>query len=277
MAKTRKQKKGVMTIPQWRKSFEHMETFTARLLASAKDKTSQRKAFQKEWQRVFHRAVDDRAADAYLSFEAKKHSKGKSKTKKQRGGQTLEGAPLDYSTRPGIYGVYGEFPAYVTSGFDIYDKINQLSPVAGCGVENITPKIPADLGSNKVNFSGGKRRSRSRGSRGSKGSRTRRHRRALKGGASFPDMGNFASYAKNTVTNLGNTMRDFSEAASIRPLIASVPSSVAYDAQSAWKGQALPPTPSANTGNPPYYAPSSGIFNVKVGDINRDLGGEIRS
>lgn len=258
-----------MTIPQLRKSFEHMEGFTARLLGSSKDKVAQRKAFQKEWQRTFHRAVDDRAADAYLSFEAKKHSKGKSKTKKQRGGQALAGAPLDYTTRPGVYGVYGEFPAYVTSGFDIYDKINQLSPVAGCGVENITPKIPADMGSNKVNFSGGGKR---RGTR-----RNRRDRRNQKGGLGFPNINNFASYAQNTAVNLGNSIKDFGEAAALRPLVSSVPSSVAYDAQSAWKGQPLPPTPAANTAHPPYYTAPSRIFDVKVADIQRNLGNEIRS
>jgi len=252
VGKTRKQKKGVMTIPQLRKAFEHMESFTGHLLSKTKDAGARRKAFQKEWTRVFHRSVDDKAANAYLTFEAKKHKKGNAtrKNRRQNGGQMppLDSAPLDYTTRPGIYGVHGNFPAYVTSGFDIYDKINMDSPRIGCGVENITPKIPAGLGSNEVNFQkGGKRRS----------NRSNRSRKA-RGGA-FP------------------TMSEFAQALEFRPMTSGVPSSVLYDAQTAFKGQALPPTPSPNTANPPYWTPPTQTLDAVVTTIKRDLGSEIRS
>lgn len=112
MTKTKKQKSSMMTIPQLRKAFDHIEVYTAGLLGREKDMKKRRKAFQEEWMKVFHRSVDDKSADAYLQFEAKKNKKG-SKTRKMRGGAALSGAPLDYSTRPGIYGVYGNFPEYL--------------------------------------------------------------------------------------------------------------------------------------------------------------------
>ena len=77
-------KKGMMTIPQLRKAFDHIEDFTASLLKKTKDPKERRKAFQKEWMKTFHRSVDDKATDAYLKFEETKGKKAK--TKKQRGG-----------------------------------------------------------------------------------------------------------------------------------------------------------------------------------------------
>jgi hypothetical protein len=122
------------------------------------------------------------------------------------------------------------------------------SPRIGCGVENITPKIPAGLGSNEVNFQkGGKRRS----------NRSNRSRKA-KGGA-FP------------------TVSEFAQAFQFRPMTSGVPPSVFYDAQTAFKGQPLPPTPSPNTGNPPYWTPPTQTLEAVATDIKRDLGSEIRS
>ena len=76
MAKTRQQKQkqmhSTMTIPQLRKSFDHIEEFTMKLLTHEKNKKKQTKAFQEEWMRVFHRSIDEKAADAYLQFEGKK-------------------------------------------------------------------------------------------------------------------------------------------------------------------------------------------------------------
>ena len=112
-------------------------------------------------------------------------------------------------------------------------------------MENITPKIPAGLGSNEVNFQkGGKRRS----------NRSRKAR-----GGAFP------------------TMSEFAQALEFRPMTSGVPSSVLYDAQTAFKGQALPPTPSPNTGHPPYWTPSTQTLEAVATDIKRDLGSEIRS
>lgn len=241
-SKTRRIKKGVMTIPQLRKAFDHIETFTSSLLQKTADAKQRRVAFQKEWKKTFHRSVDDKAADAYLNFEATKGKKGK--TKKQRGGATLAGAPLDYSTRPGIEGVYGSFPAYVSSGLAFYNDINKQAPVAGCGVENTTPKVPISIGSNEVQ-KGGKRKTR----------KTKRQG----GGGAFPSISEFA------------------QALSFRPIASSIPPTTAYNVQMAYKGAPPPPPSQPNTATPPYipFKPMT-LAGVAV-DINRDLGSEIRS
>lgn len=243
MAKTRKSKKGAMTIPELRHAFDHMENFTVHLLAKTKDATGRRKAFQKEWMKVFGRSVDDKAANAYLQFESKK--KGKTKRHRQHGGvQPLAGAPLDYSTRPGLYAPYGVFPAYVSSGLDFYDKINQQAPVAGCGKEDTTPKLAADMGSNEVGKQKGGRRKTRKG-------------RKQKGG--FPSIGDFAS------------------SASFRPFAATNPTGAFYDATMAWKGQPLPLSPMPNTANPPYVPYKPTIISSTATSIERDLASEIRS
>ena len=146
--KTRKQKKGVQTIPQLRRAFDHVEAVAKRGVTLSE--------FQKEWKKTFHHTLDDKAGQAFLDF----HQKHKSRTRKQQkgGAGPLAGAPLDYTTRPGTYETpYGSFLEYIGSGFNFYDKINTDSIVpTQCGKENITPQLAANMGSNKVG--GGTRR-----------------------------------------------------------------------------------------------------------------------
>jgi hypothetical protein len=244
---TRKRKGGVMTIPQLRKAFDHIETRTHDILTRYSDKKSRREAFQAEWKKVFHRDVDAGAADAYLDFASKKKRRagaGATRKTKQRGGMAaLAGAPLDYSTRPGVYGPYGVFPAYVSSGFDFYNSINKDSLTEQCGKENITPKLPADIGSNVVGQKGGRRT-------------TRRQKTRKQRGAGFPSISEFAS------------------AVSMRPFEVSVPTSPVYDAQMAFKGQHLPPSPSPVTSQPGYATPPMIPLDAKALNYQRDLGRE---
>jgi len=237
---TRKQKRGMMTIPQLRKSFDHMERYSTTLLhrSKGKDMVAKRRAFQKEWLRVFKRPVDDKAADAYLMFESKR-----SGSRKQHGGAALAGAPLDYTVRPGLVqeGPYAAFPAYLDKGLDAYaTKFNQDSISSQCGQVNTNPKIPADMGSNQV---GGRRRSR-------------RMRKQMGG---FP------------------TISEFATALSFRPLLASNPTTSLFDAQMAFKGAQPPPSPASNTANPGYTPYKPVILNAAAATITRDLGNEIRS
>lgn len=241
--KTRKLKKGLMTIPQLRKAFDHIERFTDSLLKKTSNSEERRKAFQKEWSKVFHRSVDDKSANAYLAFEEKKV--GKRGTRKQKGGAPLSGAPLDYSTRPGIEGVYGVFPAYVSSGFAFYNDINKEAPLAGCGVENTTPKVPISIGSNEVQ-KGGKRRNGTRKSR-------------RQGGGAFPSISEFA------------------QALSSRPIPSTNPPTMAYTAQMDFKGLPSPPSSAPNTANPPYLNYKPVTLTAVATDIQRNLGSEIRS
>ena len=146
-----------MTIPHLRKAFDHIDGW----IESRIHKEGVKKlvpAFQAEWKKVFRRTVDAKAAEAYLSL---KHTATPRVTKKhkQAGGSALAGAPLDYMTRQGVTGPYGNFPAYLSSGMLPYPED---SVSAQCGKVDITPNVPVDIGSNKV---GGGRRNKTRRNR----------------------------------------------------------------------------------------------------------------
>jgi hypothetical protein len=264
MAHTRKHKQqqkqthSMMTIPQLRKAFDHIEDFTMDLLRRTSDKKERRKAFQTEWAKVFHRNVDDASADAYLAFEAKKSKGSKSHThkhaRKQKGGAPLAGAPLDYSTRPGIYGVYGTFPEYITGGFaTMGDATNKMAIQEGCNSAAEAAKFQAPytgFGAVSLAQKGGKQSRKQKGRKG-----TRKHKHKQRGGA--PTFGEFAS------------------ALTFRPLTSSAPPSQLYTNMMEWKGGAPYPSPLANTGNPGYQALKAQIYAPTAGDITRDLTREI--
>ena len=107
------------------------------------------KKFQEVWRRIFGRPVDALAAEAYLKV------KSRGKSRRQRGGSALAGAPLDFQTRPGVDGSHGSFLPYVASGLSFANTINQPGMFQSCGVANITPNVPADIGSNLVTKGGG--------------------------------------------------------------------------------------------------------------------------
>ena len=200
--------------------------------------------------RTFHRDVDDKAADAYLQFESKKIKKGK--TKKQRGGAALGGAPLDYSTRPGIYGVYGEFPQYISGGFaTMGNATNKMAIQEGCNSAAEAAKFQAPYtgfgAASLASQKGGK-------SRKARGKKTRRAR-TMRGGA--PSWGEFAS------------------ALTLRPMSASAPPSMLYTTMMDWKGAAPYPSSSANTDAPPYQSLRANIQSGTPGVITRNLSTEI--
>lgn len=255
MTKTKKQRSSMMTIPQLRTAFDHIESYTAGLLAREKDAKKRRSAFQDEWMKVFHRSVDDSSADAYLQFEAKKNKNKKgSKTRKQRGGSALSGAPLDYSTRPGIYGVYGTFPEYISNGFATFgNATNNMAIQERCNSPEQAAAFPPPYtgfgAASLVAQKGGKKSRKGKG-KGKRGTRK------LKGG-SFPSISEFAS------------------AASMRPLNSSAPPSVAYTSLMEFKGSPPYPSALANTGSPAYKTIPPMALTSTAGLITRDLQTEV--
>jgi hypothetical protein len=251
MTHTRKHKGSMMTIPQLRKAFDHMESFTLSLLQRVSDPKKRRRAFQDEWMKTFHRSVDDKAADAYLHFEAKKSKKGKTKRQRQRGGAALGGAPLDYSTRPGIYGVYGEFPQYISGGFaTMGNATNKMAIQEDCNSPAEAAKWQAPytgFGAASLAQKGGK-------SRKQRGKKTRKSK-TMKGGA--PSFGEFAS------------------ALTLRPVTASAPPSQLYTTMMEFKGGEAYPSSLANTGAPPYQSIKPNVQAALPGDITRNLAGEL--
>lgn len=197
--------------------------------------------------KTFHRSVNDKAADAYIQFESKKAKKGK-KTRRMRGGAALGGAPLDYSTRPGIYGVYGEFPEYISGGFaTMGNATNKMAIQEGCNSSAEAAKFQAPytgFGAASLAQKGGKKR------KGYKG--TRKHK-----GGSFPSISEFAS------------------AASLRPMTSSNPPGMIYSNIMDFKGAAPYPSSYANTEVPPYQPHKPMVISSNPGVITRDLTTEI--
>lgn len=148
--KTRKNsQKKVLSIPQLRKSFHHVEAYLQSQLRSSKAKTDDIvRGFRKEWRKVFYKDLNVAAARSYIQHMREKMS--------MRGGSAaapLTGAPLDHTLQPGVYGPYGNFPDYINKGFSV--GIPQPGIQADCGVKDFTPTLPADMGSNQA---GGRRR-----------------------------------------------------------------------------------------------------------------------
>lgn len=254
--KTRKQISKALSIPQLRKSFDHIDSWVEAHL-SRKSLKELVPAFQAEWKKTFHHDVNSKAAEAYLTI---KHRSGSKKTKKQRGGSAapLAGAPLDYTTRQGVYGVYGNFPQYVSSGLSFYNQINQDSLTAGCGIENITPKLPADMGSNAVQ-KGGKRRGKASRKSLKKGRKTRKQR----GGA---------SQMQNDLAAVRATL----DVMSSRPFPGSQPPSNAFITEMGLKGVTVGPAHPANqTFTPQPYDPA-GYKNAPT-LINANLSSQVRN
>ncbi len=253
--KTRKHSSKALTIPQLRKSFDHIDSWVESHLSkkALKDLVP---AFQAEWKKTFHHDVNAKAAEAYLAI---KHRSGSKKTKKQRGGAAaLAGAPLDYMTRQGVYGVYGNFPQYVSSGLSFYNQINQDSLTAACGTENITPKLPADMGSNEVQ-KGGKRGGKKSRKSLKKGRKTRKQR----GGAS--QMQNDLAAVRATLDVIGT-----------RPIPNTVPPSSASIYEMGLKGVNVGPAhPSMQTFTPQPYDPAG--YKNSPTLINANLSNQLRN
>ena len=144
----------LMNIPELKESFEQIEKDTHDLLKQGLDEKATVKKFQDLWRSVFFRSVNYESAKAFLDIKrAKKSSKKgtQKQSQKQKGGfAPLAGAPLDYSTRPGVDGPHGSFLQYQTSGLDSYNKFNQIAMDSDPPTANPTPLVPIAIGSNQA-------------------------------------------------------------------------------------------------------------------------------
>lgn len=111
---------SILTIPQLRKAFDHLDSVVEHLRKTSKHSFSDAVAhYREEWRKTFKRDISPADAAAYLKFRfGIKGTTRSTRRSRMRGGAALAGAPLDYSTRPGVTGVYGHFPTYQTSGLD---------------------------------------------------------------------------------------------------------------------------------------------------------------
>jgi hypothetical protein len=190
--KTRKHgsTKGVYSIPELRRAFEHVEEVIDDMIRKKENKDTIIRQLRKEWTGVFHKTLDRPSAVAMVEhrMELCRH-RG---TRSHHGGaQPIAGAPLDYVTRPGIYlnqgtipgedggltrtvggaAPYGSYVQYVDRGFVNPEIAKQMDPVQN---QSGFPYAPyATTGSNAV-VKGGKhtkksKKDKKRGTRKTKG------------------------------------------------------------------------------------------------------------
>lgn len=256
--RTRKTRKSVMTIPELRRGFEHIEVFAAQLatavLAKKKSISDASDEYAKEWKRTFHRVLPAKSARASVEL-AMTHVPRKA-------GRAMKGgmAPVNGTdTQPGIYAaptlpgqvdaggytLYAQVPNYVQSGFNAVTW--QPSHQTLCGIENTTPLLAKDLGSNAVSPPGSNGALAIRGGGRRRG--TRRTRKQKGGNASL--------------------------AFAFRPILATNPTTISHDAQMAWKG--LPPPASPDPTDPAFTYKMTNVPNVSdimaMGPITRNIPG----
>jgi len=239
-----KKLKGIHSIPELRRSFEHIEEYISQKIALKESKEQLIKDLRKEWSKVFRRDLDKKSAEAFVSDKLSKKLTSRRRTLRKRG-QTfggagaqlantatpIAGAPNDYTTRQGIYlapgqipdkdehlpysdgakSNFGSFTKYIDSGFNVAvpEPGQKFDPVPG------QPPWPVPLvgmGSNAVHFSN-----------------------AVKGGAR-----NRSRKARRGGSLLGSTLSQvFSHPISS----VSTPSSILKDGQDLWYGKTVGSSP----------------------------------
>jgi len=219
--KTKKVVKGkhIMTIPELRRAFEHVEAFVEIHASMPKQELIQ--AFQKEWRLTFKKEVDEEGAKAYVEHALAEIPKKHPRHRRHHGGAVpLAGAPLlGNETRPGLYispgvdqGSYAQVPAYVDKGFWNSEQARDYDPVAG--QTHYVTRTPMGMGSNQAG-----------------GSRNKTKKRSQKGAG-------LLSVLQQTLFN---------------PFMGGdVPSSPLKDAGSYVNATGMPPSPDASQRNPPY-------------------------
>lgn len=181
---------GAKTIPELRDAFERIETFAKDLAM----KGGSARELATEWKAVFGRKIDIPSAESYMSFvkggSSTRHSESVEKTapskknktrkaRKMRGGAAvgpIAGATLDYQTRPGVDGVYGNFPPYVDGGFGVGVPAISQNYISN---PRLAPTLDVGEGGNRPLQAGGAKKS------ATAKRRLRGGRKTLRGGSKF--------------------------------------------------------------------------------------------
>ena len=240
--KTRKSthhKKGtVATIPELRRSFEYMERVADAGLRRKESHEKVARDIRVQWKKTFGKVLDNKSALLFVT-NRDKHGMKTRRTTMKGGAAAIAGAPLDYTTRQGMYlapeslpdmdghlpltggktSTFGSYLDYVSKGFDVgVPQIAQNSdPVPG---QTAWPVPYVGSGSNAVHFAkpfAGGKRNRSR------------KRKIRKGGGLLSDK----------MENMGAML---SQAFS-HPVGASVPPGLVQDMTSKWYGSQIGPSP----------------------------------
>jgi len=227
--KTRKHtKQSVHTIPQLRRLFENIEYFVDTHIQKRESKEVLSRELRKEWKRIFIKEMDKESADAFI--ESRMKTKPVLRHTIKRGGSgPIAGAPLDYTTRQGMYlapnsspvqgqlplanemqgGGYGTYIDYINSGFWNPAMAESYDPIPG---QQPWPTPMASSGSNEfISTKGGSKRK-------------------IKGGSKRKILG-------------GNQLTAFATQFVTRPFVSDAPSSILPDMQRMYYGQTVGPSP----------------------------------
>jgi len=260
-----------LTIPMLRKAFEHIDEFVKAHISDPDfvDK------LKREWERTFYKEISTDEIKEYLQLLEGdiEEMKLRNSRKKQSGGS----APIDWTTRAGVYIVpggvngnsYAQVPKYVESGFWNPEPGRSYDPVPG--QTRFPTSVPAGMGSNLVQkgggcgcgsggdtgvlgglFKGGRRRTRGRGRGHSRGKgRKRKYSRRLhhRGGGIF------------------STMSTALKQMAMNPVISTTPPNPLQDAKTAWQGKPLGQSPDPTQTKLDYQS-SSSRFNTVSGTVS---------
>lgn len=239
--RSEKKQKGIYSIPELRRSFEHIEQYVNDKIQLKESKEKIVKDLRKEWSKVFFKELDKKSAEAFVVDRLSKKQLSRRKTMKHRGGSPIAGAPNDYTTRQGMYLAPGQIPdkaghlplsdssksnfgsyvQYVDKGFWNPEPGHSYDPVPG--QTRFPTSTPVGMGDNTVHF-------------GLKGG----NRRKTKRGGSM-------------VTRLGATISQ----AFNHPISASVPASILQDGQDMWYGKNVGSSPDQIQRNVSYQLGST--------------------
>ena len=241
--KTRKhthhKKRNASTIPELRRSFEHIERIADSGLGRKESIDKVAHTVRNEWRKTFGKELDKKSALLFVQNQSKRGKKPRRMTMKHKGGAALAGAPLDYTTRQGMYlapeslpdkdghlpltggktSSFGSYLDYVSKGFGVgIPEIAQDMPYSTNGyVQGMPPwpSPPAHMGSHAVHFAG----------KGGGNSR----RKLRKGGGLLSDK----------MENAGALLSQ----AFARPAGTSIPPNFVQDLQSKWYGTPVGASP----------------------------------
>ena len=163
-------KSSIHSIPELRRSFEYIEKYVDDKIKSGKTKEQIIRSLKKEWERVFFKELDRKSAEAFVNDRnSYRQCSQKRRTLRKSGGM----APIDYTTRPGIYVPPGQIPVngqipplggnfidYISKGFWNPEPGQSYDPVPGQTRYNTS--VPVGMGDNRI--TGGSRKLRRGGS-----------------------------------------------------------------------------------------------------------------
>lgn len=181
---SKNKKKGIYSIPELRRSFDHIEEIVDSKIANGQSKDSIVRDLRKEWSRVFFKDLDKKSAEAFVNVRLSKKKSSKHRTIRRHGGAALSGAPASFvpnqPTQQGLYlapgqipdkaghlplsdggkSTFGSFVQYVSKGFWNPEPGQSYDPVPG--QTRFVTSVPVGMGTNTVHFktSGGNRKTR---------------------------------------------------------------------------------------------------------------------